>query len=503
MSLTQRLREYISAAFTGIWIQSFEHDDAIAEIAGLCRDQKWALAIWDLDRGLQTDAEAVPAATDPVAAVHAVAALARPGGTALMVLINFHRLLGSSEVMQALAHQLHRGKQERTFVLILSAVVQIPPELQRQFIVIEHDLPDRQQLLAIARGVATDAGEMPQEGEELQRLLDAAAGLTRHEAEGAFALSLVRGRLLSPASVWDLKTAALKKSGLLTLHRGGERFADLGGLNALKGFCTKAIASGSCVATTDTTRRKVKARGVLLLGVPGTGKSAFAKSLGVETGRPTLLLDVGTLMGGLVGQTEQNVRQALRLADSMAPCILFIDELEKGLAGASSSGSTDSGVGARLFGSLLTWLSDHESDVYLVATANDVSRLPPEFSRAERCDAIYFLDLPGSSQKQQIWEIVLKEFALPPDQVRPRDADWTGAEIRACCRLSALLDVPLTEAARHVVPVAVTAAESVERLRTWAAGRCLDAEIGGLYARRAKADAVHLTGHRVTRPSTN
>jgi SpoVK/Ycf46/Vps4 family AAA+-type ATPase len=220
---------------------------------------------------------------------------------------------------------------------------------------------------------------------------------------------------------------------------------------------------------------------VLLLGVPGTGKSAFAKALGQETGRPTLVLDVGALMGSLVGQTEQNVRQALKIADAMAPCILFCDEIEKALSGVGSSGQTDSGVSARLFGSLLSWLNDHTSDVYFIATCNDISKLPPEFSRAERFDAVVFLDLPGREEKDAIWRMYLQAFELNADQRLPDDTNFTGAEIRACCRLAALLDVPIIQAAQNVVPVAVTAAESVERLRGWASGRCLSANEPGIY----------------------
>jgi SpoVK/Ycf46/Vps4 family AAA+-type ATPase len=130
---------------------------------------------------------------------------------------------------------------------------------------------------------------------------------------------------------------------------------------------------------------------VLLLGVPGTGKSAFAKALGKETGRPTLVLDVGALMGSLVGQTEQNARRALQIADAMAPCILFIDELEKALSGAAGSGQNDSGVSSRMLGTLLSWMNDHTSNVYLIATCNDISRMAPELSRAERFDGIVFL----------------------------------------------------------------------------------------------------------------
>jgi SpoVK/Ycf46/Vps4 family AAA+-type ATPase len=164
----------------------------------------------------------------------------------------------------------------------------------------------------------------------------------------------------------------------------------------------------------------------------------------------------------------------------MAPCVCFLDEVEKALSGINGSG--DSGVSARLFGTFLSWLSDHESDVFTIATCNDISKLPPEFSRAERFDGVFFLDLPDRQQKQRIWDIYLKLFALDAGQARPKDDQWTGAEVRSCCRLAALLDLPLTAAAQNVVPVAVTAAESVERLRSWASGRCLSADQPGIYS---------------------
>lgn len=489
MSLQQRLAEYVRAAFTGIWIQSAEHDDALSEIARMCKQENWSMALWDIDRGLQLAGQENPASTDPLAAIRSINALAKPESSALLVLPNFHRLIGSAEVVQCLAHQISTGRQNRTFMVVLSPVVQIPVELQSQFVVIEHDLPGRDQLLRIAEGVATQETEMPQ-GQELERLLDAAAGLTRFEAENAFSLSLVRRGKLEPSAIWELKTGMLKKSGLLTLHRGGERFEDLGGLESLKAFCARALCQRSALA---------RPRGILLLGVPGTGKSAFAKALGNEMGRPTLVLDVGALMGSLVGATEANVRQALRIADAMSPCLLFVDEIEKALSGVASSGQTDSGVSARLFGSMLTWLSDHESEVFFIATANDISRLPPELARAERFDAIYFIDTPSSAEKQKIWPIYQGKFGLA-QQALPEDRDWTGAEIRSCCRLAALLDVPLKQAAEHVVPVAVTAADAMERLRAWASGRCLDASRGGIYNRAGGQDNV---ARRVTRPSSN
>jgi SpoVK/Ycf46/Vps4 family AAA+-type ATPase len=186
-------------------------------------------------------------------------------------------------------------------------------------------------------------------------------------------------------------------------------------------------------------------------------------------------------MGSLVGQTEANVRQALRIVDAMAPAILFLDEVEKALSGGLAGGAGDSGVAARLLGTLLTWLNDHASNIFVVATANDISRLPPEFSRAERFDAIFFLDFPDSPQRAKIWQIYCRGYALDPAQKRPADEGWTGAEIRACCRLAALLDVPLVAAAQNIVPVGRTSAEAIGRLREWAAGRCLAADQAGLY----------------------
>ncbi len=193
------------------------------------------------------------------------------------------------------------------------------------------------------------------------------------------------------------------------------------------------------------------------------------------------MLDVGALLGSLVGQSEERTRQALRIIDAMAPCVAMIDEVEKAFAGAAGSGQSDSGVSSRMFGTFLSWLNDHESDVFVVCTAHDVTKLPPEFSRAERFDSVFFLDLPGREEKQAIWNIYLDQFEIDRDQRLPDDMNWTGAEVKACCRLAALLDMPLVQASQNIVPVAVTSAESVERLRSWASGRCLSADKPGIY----------------------
>src|SRR3954466_5428196 len=160
MTLAERLRELVRAAFSGIYVHSFEHQDAIQEIAGLCRQEGWALATWDVDRGLSlaapsSDATTAVQAADPLAAIRALGALATPEGTAILVLKNFHRFMNSVEVVQALDTRINRGKQDRTFVVVLAPVIQIPVELERQLVLVDHDLPGRDQLAAIARSIAT------------------------------------------------------------------------------------------------------------------------------------------------------------------------------------------------------------------------------------------------------------------------------------------------------------------------------------------------------------
>lgn len=493
MTLVEQLRDYVHAAFSGIWIVTQEPDEVEREIVQYATHHEWKLAVWDVANGLRLPGQPSPATegsgADPLAALRALPALADPNGTAILLVHNFHRFLGSPEVIQTTFSQLISGKQRRTFLVVLAPVVQVPVELEKLFVVLDHALPDRDCLERIARELTSDSPEDLPEGDALQRVLDAAAGLTRYEAEGAFSLSLTRHNSIRPDSIWELKAQALKKNNLLTLHRGAERFDSLGGLANLKDFCRRALKAD----------KQVKPRGVLLLGVPGTGKSAFARALGNETGRPTLLLDLGALYGSLVGATEQNVRQALRVADAMSPALLFVDELEKALSGVGGQG--DSGVSTRLFGTLLTWLSDHQSDVFFIGTCNDISKLPPEFSRAERFDGVFFLDLPGLAEKDLIWAMYRKHFNIPDSQTRPDDASWTGAEIRSCCRLASLLDVTLTQAAHHVVPVAVTAAEQVEKLRGWASGRCLSASAPGIF--RRDGDPPLRPARRVQRPTNN
>lgn len=497
MNLSQQIKELVCAGFSGIWVDTQESDDAVATVKKLCEERDWGFEVWDLDRQLCVH-NATPA-PGPVQALRWLDTPdARAKSTQLLLLKNFHKYLPNPEVMQVLQNRVITGKAIGQHVVVMSPVLQLQPEIEKLFTIVHHELPDRAQLTTIANELFTGEGntfEKPSD-EVISSVIDAASGMTRLEAENAFALSLVRHNTLSPNVIWNLKAQTLEKAGTLALYRGDASFDGLGGLDNLKQFCLRAMKRQG---EADPERRP---RGVLLLSPPGCGKSQFAKALGNEVGRPTVVLDFGALMGKFVGESEGNIRRALALVDAMAPCILFADEIEKALSGVGSSGQTDSGVTARLFGTFLTWLNDHKSDVFFIGTCNDASKLPPEFTRAERFDGVFFVDLPTADARNYIWELYLKKFGLDKNQARPDDTNWTGAEIKSCCRLAALLDVSLIEAAFNVVPVAVTSAEAIANLRTWADGRCLSADNKG-YFKKAAVKANEPGTRRRVAPSPN
>jgi hypothetical protein len=462
VTLAETIKDYCNAGFAGIWVQTHEPDEAQAELGKLCRENDWDLHAWDFARGVpQRGGKAEPVwPLDEADAQHQ--------GTHLWLLHNYHKYLANPMVSQHLANSVQEGKSNHTHFIALSPVVQIPAELEKLFVVVEHELPDAKTLKQIADELPRR--DAPPASDEC---VQAATGLTRYEAESAFSLSLGRHGTFKPEEVWELKASTLKKAGLLELLRGKTLFKDLGGMENMKAFARKAFAPG----------RPVRPKGILILGPSGTGKSAFAVSLGNEVKRAIVQGDMGACKGSLVGETQQKTRAMFKSADAQAPCILFFDEIEKGLAGATGH-QGDGGTSADQFGHFLIWSNDHQSDVQLVATCNNINALPPEFARAERWDAIFFLDLPTRVEKDMIWEIYVKAFNIDrgslPDMY-DRDEGWSGAEIKTCCRLAALLDVNLVEASQYVVPVAKTAADKVQALREWASGKCISASSPGVY----------------------
>ena len=463
---TDSLREYVAGGFSGIWLITEEPIEAEAAIQKVGKDQGWNVLTWDIASGLKGPSVTTGlAAGDPAGAIRALSGMA---GTTMLVANGFHRFLQSAEIVALLGRELAEGKACQRVVVVLAPAVAIPPELARQMIVLEHDLPNPSDLKALALGLVEE-GEVDEA--TLESVVEAASGLGIGEAESAFALSLVRHGKLSPDVVFSVKASSLKKAGPLTLLTVGDddRLEHLGGFNGLRDYSLKALSSN-----------KVKAKGVLVSGVPGCGKSSFAKCLGHATGRPVLNLDVAGLYGSLVGETERALREALKRIDAVGKSILLIDEAERALAGHASQG--DSGVSTRVMGTLLTWLSDRKNDAFVIMTANEIKGLPAPLTRAERLDSIWFVDYPDADTTEGIWRIYINQYGLDEKQPRPNhDNPITGAEIKSICRISALLNVSLVEAARFVVPVSSTSSEPIDALRTWAKGRALCVSKGGLF----------------------
>jgi SpoVK/Ycf46/Vps4 family AAA+-type ATPase len=408
----------------------------------------------------------------------------------ILVMENGHRYLDGG-AFQEVINLIQNGRVNRHYLIVLSPIIKIPAEMEamKLFNVIEHELPDRAQRLDIASRVAAEE-EMPT-GLDLEKMLEAGAGMPHMEFEGACALSLVRHQKLVADEIFSIKRNMLKTQQALQLHRGGERFADVGGLDFMKTYSRQLLG-------TIEPNPKFRSKGMLITGVSGGGKSLFAKALGNEVGRPTLHFNIGACMGSLLGQSQNAFRQALKTADAMAPCILFIDEVEKALAGAGKDAATSGGVKTEIFGTFLSWLQDHESDVFVVCTANDITKVTndnPEFIR--RFDSLFFVDFPGRAAKDQIWRIHLRGYELAAlDNLetmleavrlakhrsgRGLDDEWTGAEIETCCRQARQRKLSVIEVGTQLPRLIDQAYDTIRLTREWAQGKAYAAEYEGIY----------------------
>lgn len=528
-SLAQQVAEYVLAGFSGIWIRSDEYDDAVTELAQLALDNKWELMTYDSDKGPQllnstlksfeplkpatttpaNTAGGTPSRADALSLIRALPTRGKQSSSSLLVCKNIHPLINTqqvlgpgnrSEVLSTIINSVQAGKQVGTFLIILSAVANIPAELDKQFVVVDHPLPDRDQVKTMMEQIASKEGEMP-DGDELKHCLDSALGCTRSQIENATALSLVQQGKVVDSVIWDMKVQALKRSGRLTMLEGTKGFDALGGLARLKSFTLASLCP-------KQSHPAAQPKGVFLVGPPGVGKSDFATALGVETGRRVIKLDVAAQRGHLQGQTEANQRTDLQIIDAMGPVIVFIDEVEKVFAGSDGT-TSDAGTAARVLGGFLEWRSKANTASYLVVASNDATRIPDSFYRNERIDAMFFVDVPTAQEQATIWQIYVKLYGLEKqvEQVKnmPAGSDqWTGADIRTCCRLAALLGVSIEESAQELTSMANTSRESLTALRTWAHGRCRSAAAPGLYQYTGEDmtgdnTPVQNAGQRVTR----
>ena len=390
--------------------------------------------------------------------------------------------------LRSLARQLTLSPRDQArAVILVTPSNEIPPELAGHAVIVEWPLPDRAEIAEILDAAINALPEEMKAGAApngtRDAAIDAAVGLTAEEAQACYAKSLVSTRTIDPATVAAEKKRVIAREKVLEwidpLPGGLDA---VGGLDGLKSWLTvRRAAFGPKARAYGLPAPK----GALLVGVSGCGKSLTAKAIASAWGMPLLRMDLGALKSKFVGESEGNIRKALKVAETVAPCVLWLDEIEKALAGATQ-GAADGGVSGDALGAILSWMQDRAGSVFVVATANDVSALPPELLRKGRFDELFFVDLPNPAERVAILGAALRQYGrteadIGLQYVADATQDFTGAEIAALVPEALyaafadgerdIITSDLTAAADATVPLARTAAEKIDKLRTWAKTR--------------------------------
>jgi SpoVK/Ycf46/Vps4 family AAA+-type ATPase len=321
--------------------------------------------------------------------------------------------------------------------------------------------------------------------ESREKVLQAALGLTLAEAENVFAKTIVTDGVLDSndvSAIYAEKRQIIRKSGLLEYYDVDEAFGDVGGLQELKKWLGRRNRAFSAEAASFGLPAP---KGILLLGVQGCGKSLTAKAVAGKWKLPLLRFDIGKMFGSLIGSSEENIRRAIQVAESVSPAILWVDEIDKAFAGVGGGGGSDAGTSSRVFGTFLTWLSEKTSPVFVIATANDISHLPPELLRKGRLDEIFFVDLPNAEERREIFSIHIQKRNRKPEQfdldtLVTRSLGFSGAEIEqviisalhdAFYEGTDLTDASLLQAVDETIPLARTMDKEIIELQEWASDR--------------------------------
>jgi len=487
----QQLDLYIRARYPLLWVVTAEEQRAAAEIEALAKVQRKRILLWSGTVGLvnpATPGREDASKRDPLTLLRTILDDPEP---CLWVLRDFHPFLKDAQIVRRLREVAIALQASNKTVIILSPVLKIPPELEKEVSVVDFGLPTAEQLQAMIDSVLETLRQSNQftvalDKRQRTRLTQACLGLTVNEAQNAIAKAIVQtdgvldGRAVE--AVTAEKQQIIRKSGLLEFYDNVEQMENVGGLGILKEWLRKRVR-----AFGDEARAfgLPEPKGILLVGVQGCGKSLIARSVANAWRLPLLRLDVGRLFASLVGSSEENLRNAIRVAESIAPVVLWVDEIEKGFSGVGSSNMSDAGTAARVFGSFITWLQEKQKPVFVIATANDVSQLPPELVRKGRFDEIFFVDLPTAAERSDIWRIHLLKRNRDPQQfdlttLAMASEGLSGAEIEQAViaglyeafdknrplEMSDLLDV-----LQETVPLSQMMQEEIDRLRTWARQR--------------------------------
>ena len=494
----QELGRYFNARFTLVVIVTDEEDRAADYVAAACAANNRELLEWDLAIGLRKHSEVRGSSHDPNTLLEDIIGL-NATDRRVYLLRDFHdawKADGTKRLLRTAAQTL---KTKAGVIVVTTPISAVPIELREEAVVVDLPLPDASELGSLLESLPKGKDAEPA---MQQRYVRAALGLTVVQARRAFGEALVARNGLDDEGiryVTQRKRDVLRESEALEFISIDESPDNVGGLDVLKTWLRRRERALSKEAETFGLPRP---KGVALIGVPGTGKSLTAKLVSSMWRMPLLRLDVGALFGSLVGESEERLRRAIHLAETIAPCVLWIDEIEKGLAG----GDLDGGTSQRVFSSILSWMQEKTAPVFIIATANDVSRLPPELLRRGRFDETFFLDLPTQSEREEILRVHLRRRKRNPENfdielLAKRTERYVGAELEQCV-IDAMYQAfeegqrevgtdDIIHAIEAVIPLSHAQRERIEGLRSWLeTGRARSASF--VEKEEAKANSVNI-----------
>ncbi|OKH23460.1 AAA family ATPase [Hydrococcus rivularis NIES-593] len=487
--MKEELNILIQAQYPLIYLVTSEEERAEQAIARIAqtKTQHRRVFVWTVTHGIveygQPRQTTQHNTVSPEAAIEWVVRQREPG---IFIFKDLHPFISSAAVNRWLRDAIASFKGTEKIIILMSPIQEIPIELEKDAVVVDYPLPDLSELDRVLsvqlertknRRITTEARE---------KLLKAALGLTKDEAEKVYRKAYVKASRLTEEEVDIIlseKKQQIRRNGILEYIEEDETIDAVGGLEELKKWLKQRSD-----AFTERAREYglPQPKGMLILGVPGCGKSLIAKTTSRLWGLPLLRLDMGRVYdGSMVGRSEANLRNALKTAESISPVILFIDELDKAFAGGTGSADSDGGTSSRIFGSFLTWMQEKTSPVFVMATANRVERLPGEFLRKGRFDEIFFVDLPTLEERQAIFKIHLNKrrsdisrFDL--EQLAKVSDGFSGAEIEqaliaamyeAFAQDREFTQLDIIAAIKSTLPLSRTMTEQVTALRDWARQR--------------------------------
>ena len=483
----------VDSRYPIIYLETWEESRATEILRLVAHDLGVNLYVWTLTQGLgRAGGAAIYNTREPIQALTEILGVE---GDAIYLLKDFHKHLEDQVVVRKLRDLALAFRRARRSIVISAPVVNIPVELERETARFHLGLPDEQELTQLVRGTAADLaanhhlrGELPED--QLPPLARALRGLTLEEARRVFTQAVLAGLSFDAGMLdrlYDGKSQLVKNQGVLEFLKVEGGLDSIGGLARLKAW----LARRRDALTPEAARYGLEPpRGILILGVQGCGKSLCAKAVAREWGMQLLKFDCSTLFDKYVGESERNLRKSLQVAEAVAPSILWIDEIEKMFPQAALHSESDAGLSARIFGSFLTWLQEKKAPVFVVATSNDVSSLPPELLRKGRFDEIFFVDLPDLEARKTIFGIHLKGHMRGPegldvDALAAAAQGFSGAEIQqavtsalyaAFAKKTGLTTEMILKEIRSTYPLSVTMREKVEALREWARERTVPAD---------------------------